>query len=372
MKVVRTLAFATSGVAMALVVAQAATRPQVATRTPPVTTRTVAAPATAGTGVLAKLGHVVTIGSTVDPVNGDVNPYGLAISPVTSGGLTKGDLIICNFNDNLNIQGLGTTIEVLHPTPGSAPARLAADGTLTGCDAIAMSPSGFIWAAAFDANDNPIVTPSGAIAIALSGHGLAQPFGQAFSGTRGPRGIAAFYESNANDGKIIRINITKNGSFTYDTIATGFSVNNGVPGSILGPSGLSYDASNDVLYIVDGNVNYVVAFSSPGKIPRNGITVTGSGFSGPSAASARVVFSGPPLEAPISSALLYNGDLVVGNTTNNRLFEISPTGKIVGMQNLDRGAPGALFGIAATGTSLGTTKIYFNDDNDNTVKRLEP
>ena len=54
---------------------------------------------------------ITTIGSTVDPTNGDGNPYGLAIAPVSAGLLTAGDLVICNFNDSANVQGNGTTIE---------------------------------------------------------------------------------------------------------------------------------------------------------------------------------------------------------------------------------------------------------------------
>jgi hypothetical protein len=37
---------------------------------------------------------------------------------------------------------------------------------------------------------------------------------------------------------------------------------------------------------------------------------------------------------------------------------------------LDTGAPGALFGIATGPDGNGNQVIYFNDDNDNTVKML--
>ncbi len=325
-----------------------------------------------GGGVIGRLGHIVMIGSTVDPMNGDENPYGLAIAQVTSGAMTAGDLVVCNFNDSFNIQGLGTTIDILHPAPGSSPVRLIQDERLTGCDALALGTSDdFPWVAALDANDNPIVSDTGALIDNLTGHGLAQPWGQIYSGTAGIRGAAAFYETNAFDGSITRINITKKGRFTYDKIATGFPTNHGVPGTILAPSGLTYDAQNDILYIVDSDANRLVAFSKPGMIPANGITVTPSGFTGPSASSARVVFAGSPLKAPISSALLYNGDVVVGNTANNHLLEITPSGHLVGNKNLDTGAAGALFGIAVSGNSLGTTKIYFNDDNANAVMVLQ-
>ncbi|MDB5028544.1 MAG: SMP-30/Gluconolaconase/LRE-like region, partial [Candidatus Eremiobacteraeota bacterium] len=97
---------------------------------------------------------------------------------------------------------------------------------------------------------------------------------------------------------------------------------------------------------------------------------TGATFGGGSAGSARVVFAGAPLNAPISSALLPNGNLVVGNTGDNNLFEITPQGQIVGTKLADSGPAGALFGIVATGTSNADTKVYYNDDNDSTVKVL--
>ena len=108
---------------------------------------------------------------------------------------------------------------------------------------------------------------------------------------------------------------------------------------------------------------------------------------GPSRSSAGVIASpnspngGQQLNAPISAALLLNGNVIVGNadqdlmqndagTNENLLFEISPTAGIVGVKQLDMGAPGALFGIAAAPDANGDQLIYFNDDNDNTVKVL--
>jgi hypothetical protein len=80
------------------------------------------------------------------------------------------------------------------------------------------------------------------------------------------------------------------------------------------------------------------------------------GFGGPFDSRARRVFSGSPLNGPISSALLPNGHLVLGNTLDaagsNIMIGISPSrGKIVAMKNVDTDAPGGLFGMVATGTS---------------------
>jgi hypothetical protein len=175
--------------------------------------------------------------------------------------------------------------------------------------------------------------------------------------------------SNAGNGSIVRVDIA---GTTFRTIATGFSLNTGaMPGNILGAAGLTYDAAKDTLFVVDSNENRVVAFAGYSTLAAGAIVVEADGsFGGPSAASASVLFAGTPLNGPISAAQLFNGDLVVGNTGDNLLVEISPAGKVVATQNLDKGAVGALFGIVATGTGASDTKIYFNDDNDNTVKLL--
>jgi hypothetical protein len=319
--------------------------------------------------VLTTLGTMQTIGSTVDPVNGDQNPYGLAIAPVTAGAQTAGDLIVCNFSDGANVEGAGSSIELLHPVVGAKPTRLIAHAALRGCAALVDGPTGAPWVAAYSANDNPIVSPTGALVSTLSNPVWNGPWGQTFSGRSGPFGTSAFYASNAGDGSIVRINVT-GGGFTFDKIATGFSVNHGQPGNILAPAGLTYQPATDTLYIVDSNVNRVVALTGVTNIPAGGVTVTGATFGGGSAGSARVVFAGAPLNAPISSALLPNGNLVVGNTGDNNLFEITPQGQIVGTKLADSGPAGALFGIVATGTSNADTKVYYNDDNDSTVKVL--
>src|SRR5580658_5919715 len=91
---------------------------------------------------LAPTGAIASVGSTIDPINGDLNPYGLTIAPATAGLITKGDLVVCNFNDGAtNTQGNGTTIIGLHPgaTP-AAPYRIAQSAALQGCNALAMLP----------------------------------------------------------------------------------------------------------------------------------------------------------------------------------------------------------------------------------------
>ncbi len=318
------------------------------------------------------IGHlkITTIGSTVDPMNGDQNPYGLAIAPATAGLLTKGDLVICNFNDAANVQGNGTTIEILHPTPGATPKRMVQDPNLKGCAAVAIGSDDGPWAASYVSNLAPFYASTGMLVSTLSTGPWDGPWGEIFAPAFGS-GSPSYVTSNAKNGTIVRVDLS---GTTFKTIAKGFTLNDGaVPGNILGASGLTYDATDDTLYVVDSNKNRVVAFAGYSKLAADAIVVEADGsFSGPSAKSASVLFSGAPLNGPISAAQLFNGDLVVGNTGDNILVEISPAGKVVATQNLDTGAIGALFGIVAAGTDASDTKIYFNDDNDNTVKLLSP
>lgn len=311
---------------------------------------------------------ITTLGSTVDPINGDQNPYGLAIAPISAGMLTAGDLVICNFNDAANVQGNGTTIEILHPTPGATPRRMVADSMLKGCAAIAIGSDAGPWAAAYSSNLAPFYAPTGKLRSSLSAGPWDGPWGEIFAPAFGS-GAPSYATANAKNGTIVRVDLA---GTTFTTIAKGFTLNDGaVPGNILGASGLTYDGSDDTLFVVDSNKNRVVAFAGYSTLTADSIVVEPDGtFSGPSAKSARVVFAGAPLNAPISAAQLFNGDLVVGNTGDNLLVEISLAGKVVATQNLDTGAVGALFGIVASGSDADDTKIYFNDDNDNTVKLL--
>ncbi|GAC1568515.1 MAG: hypothetical protein NVS2B3_12560 [Vulcanimicrobiaceae bacterium] len=328
-------------------------------------------PTAAPLGSLGAFTSLTTIGSTVDPGPGpgagDQNPYGLTIATATAGKEVAGNLMICNFNDAANVQGNGTTIEQLAPTPGSAPTRFIQDPALKGCNALAMAPNGNVWAADYIANNNPIISPAGTINTTLSQNTWYGPWGQAFNG--GTASMPTFFETNAKNGTVTRIHINPGPSFTFDTILTGLSYNNGAPGNILAPAGLTYEKASDSLYVVDSNANRVLKIAAATTAPANTYATTGATFNTP---NVSVVYSGAPLNAPISSAMLANGNLVVGNTGDNTLVEIVPSsGSVFSTKLVDTGAAGAIFGIAATAAS-GTQYVYFNDDNTNTVVRLSP
>lgn len=335
---------------------------------------------------------ITTIGSTVDPIEHGDNPYGLAIAPVTAGLVTAGDLIACNFNDGAtNTQGLGTTIVGLHPSPGATPYRIAQSSSLQGCNALAILADGSIAAAAFSANLNPLVAPSGTVGAPFAADTFAGPWGEAYVAASG-QNSAALYVSNAN-GSIDRITLNGDTQTNFTPIVQGFCAS-GQPGAIYAPAGLTYDASIDTLYVVDTSSFSVIALANVSQIGASGITVAGQcsstaspptpmpTFSGPSAASASVIAHGTPLFAPLSAALLANGDLIVENSDinigngqmPNLAVEVSPVypGGFVGQPvQLDTsGTPGALFGVVATVDGQGNQIIYFNDDNSNAVMMI--
>lgn len=335
------------------------------------------------TSVLKLLTKVETIGSTVDPQNGDQNPYGLAYvvnKPYGQTKLKQGDLVICNFNDKANVQGNGTTIEYMPSTPGSKPTRFAQGSSLLGCAALGLNSFDSVYSADSGAKDAVAFDANGKQLQTLKNSLLVTPWAAAYvpGFVSYPPGDG-FWVGDASSGKIVRINLGTGGKPTYTAVISGFAVNHGVPGTFLGPSGMQYNKKADTLYVVDGVTNTLVAFHHAyyDFNSKNEVVVGSNGmtFSGPKAKDAQLIYHGSPLDGPISAALLPNGNLVLGNTLNktgkNLLVEIATDGTLLAYKNVDKGAAGALFGIAASGNSDSTTKIYFNDDNSNTVRVLE-
>ena len=349
---------------------------------------------TVNPSVLSQLAGIkaVTIGSTIDPIEKGGNQYGLTLAPTTAGLITAGDLVVCNFNDGAtNTQGMGTTIVGLHPAAGATPYRIAQSAKLQGCNALAVLADDSIAAAAFSANQVPLVSAAGAVTTPFAADGFTSPWGATYAAASGGK-PAAVYVADIS-GSIDRIELNGDTQSSFTQIATGFC-GSGSPGAIFAPAGLTYDPSIDTLYIVDTSSNSVVAFANVSSIGAGGVVVNGQcksvaapptpvpTFSGPSAASARVIAHGSPLFTPLSVALLGDGDLIVTNADinigagqmPNLAVEVSPVlpGGFVGnpVQLDTSGTPGALFGLAAAVDAQGHQIIYFNDDNTNTVMML--
>jgi hypothetical protein len=92
----------------------------------------------------------------------------------------------------------------------------------------------------------------------------------------------------------------------------------------------------------------------------------------PKTTCGSVVYSGSPLDGPMASALLPNGNLIVANTqgTANTLVELTPGGKILDTKVIDTSSTQGVFGLAAKGTNDSNTVLYYTDTNDNNVHEL--
>src|SRR5712692_3821200 len=75
---------------------------------------TLATHASGSSSFIGGFGNISTIASTI-PSNGDLNPYGTAVVQRSVGRLTQGDVLVSNFNNNLNQAGRGNTIVEISP-----------------------------------------------------------------------------------------------------------------------------------------------------------------------------------------------------------------------------------------------------------------
>ncbi len=116
-------------------------------------------------GFLEKIKRHVTITSTV-PANGDQNPYAIYVAPVSAGKIQKDDVLVDNFNDKNNLQGLGTTIVDINPTTKKLTLFAAIPRHLDGCPggiglttAMVMLKSGWVIVGSLPSTDGTTTVP---------------------------------------------------------------------------------------------------------------------------------------------------------------------------------------------------------------------
>ncbi|MBV9699598.1 MAG: hypothetical protein JO078_05675 [Candidatus Eremiobacteraeota bacterium] len=328
------------------------------------------------TSILKKLRKDVVIGSTVDAKNGDKGPRALSIVGRTKGVLTQGQLLVCNFEDSAGVPGNGTTIEVLNPKPGSQPVRFFQGDSIKGCDGDAYTRGHFVFGSGRTSGEIAEMNDNGVPVLTFGGKNLAKPLSdtdalpeQSFS----PEYIYA----GTTAGGIASLSIGFYGNGKVLQVADGFAATKYKGLDELGPSGLQYNRNIDTLYIVDGVTNTLVAFSNASKLlAKDEIIVKPGGKTFkckyPKVTCASLVYSGSPLDAPMASTLLPNGNLVVANTqgTANTLVELTPQGQVLDTKVVDKSPTQGVFGLAARGKNDSDTVIFFTDTNSNTVNAL--
>ena len=334
------------------------------------------------TSILKSFKKDVVIGSTVDPTNGDKGPRTLSRASISYGLLKKGQLVVCNFADASGTAGAGTTAEVLDPNPGSKPVTLLRSGKIQGCDGAAVSSSNYVYAGGLNSH---IVAEFNQRAKYQKTYGppIKAPMSDGDANCGEPYAPEDLYVGDASTGSVIKFSVSIYGNPNEVEVIQGFGVNKGSGWSVLGPSGIQYNAHrigsrcNDSLYIVDGADNTLVAVSNASNLLQKGEIVVQPGGKTfrcrhKAATCAKLVYSGSPLNAPVAATLLPNGNLIVANTVGgNKLVEISAAGKLLATKSVDKSTIAHVFALLATGTKDSNTALFYTSTKDNTLHELE-
>lgn len=314
------------------------------------------------------------------PSNGDVNPYGVLILPktvATGGGAQPGDVLVSNFNDNLNLQGLGTTIvrvdafgnvTTFYTASYNNRGLTAALGVLSnGWVLIGNMPTFDGTSATVLPGQLSILSRTGTLVGTLGTQATVNgPWGMAVDdlGKNGT-GTAHVFVSNVLTGEVSRFDINYTptaASVTAVVLATGFNHRPDPAALELGPSGLVYYAVNDTLYVASSADDAIYA------IPTATTTQT--------TVSQTLLFQDlTHLHGPLDLAALPNGFFLVANSDGSNidpnqpseLVEYTSAGHFLGQMSVDPNNGGA-FGVATLNLGGTTERIAAVDDNTNTVK----
>jgi hypothetical protein len=340
----------------------------------------------------------VTPGPPTVPANGDVNPYGVAVVPRSSGNLVRGHILVSNFNNSQNLQGTGTTIVDVAPNgtlsvfaqidatklPGSCPGGV---GLTT---ALSVLRNGWVIVGSLPTTDGTSATAKAGCLLVLNNMGKVV---ETFSGTRfgvrinGPwdmtaldlgdfaelfvtnvlNGTVAANGSVVTKGTVVRIVLSVPEQEAGDDdrrmprerlrtiIGSGFQERTDSAALVIGPTGLGL-APDGTLYVADTLPNRIAAI--PNAVFR---------FS--SAGTGRTVSVGAGLNQPLGVAIAPNGDILSVNAGDGNIVETTPGGSQLTVMTIDTSGAGAgtLFGLAVTPDHKG---IYFVDDGDNTLDLL--
>jgi len=326
------------------------------------------------TSILKKLTKDVVIGSTVDPSNGDKAPN--AITVVAHNYVLKeGQLLVCNFDNSSGKAGAGTTLEVLDPTAGSKPTRFTQSSDIEGCDGSAIAGNNSVYGSGLTSGDVEWFSVKGAPLKTYST--MKAPLNDAYAGPQG-KYVPDYIFAGSNTGAVSNISVGSYGTGQALEVISGFPTDKSGPSGQLGPTGLQYNTSLDTLYVVDGANNAIYAVTHASYLLEQDEIVVESGgktfkCKHPQTTCAHLVYSGSPLDAPMASALLPNGNLIAANTggTANTLVELTPAGQILDTKVVDKSATQGVFGLAAIGTDDANTALFFTDTNSNNVQELE-
>jgi hypothetical protein len=337
------------------------------------------------TPFLNRLSTVDMLGSTV-PGNGDINPYGIAVVPNTSGNLVAGNIIISNFNASSNIQGTGTTIVQMTPSgsqslfaaidPTTAPASDCPGGIGLTTALVSLSNGDVIVGSLPTTTTDNVTTisgpgcllvldSSGNVVDTISGGTLNGPWDMTAADDGNSvtlfvsnvlNGTVAAAGDVVDGGTVSRLRLEFAGGSPVPTVTSDQVIADGFPertdpaALVIGPTGVAL--SRGTLYVADTLGDRIATVSNP--LGRK-TTVHNAGTT---------VASGAPLNGPLGLTRVPGGDLVAANGSDGNFVEITPGGSFAATATVETmfGA-GSLFGL----TPDGGRGIYFVDDGFNNL-----
>jgi hypothetical protein len=331
---------------------------------------------------IGPLHNTKVVASTI-PANGDVNPYGVAVVPRSTGDLYRGDVLVSNFNNMANVQGTGTTI--VQVSPGGK-AKLFAQISDKACPggvglttALVALRGGWVIVGSLPTQNNGVISGPGCLIVldqwghvrsTIAGHGIDGPWDMTALDqgniselfvTNVLGGILGHHQ-NANGGTVQRLVITSGPNRTprvlaSTTIGSGFPARTDPNALVIGPTGDGL-GGNGTLYVADTLNNRIAAI--PDAVFRHSSDGPG-----------RTVSKGGALLGELGLAIAPNGDILTVNGGNGNMVEVTPHGAQVAVVTVDNNSGGAgnLFGLAV---KPGARAVYFVDDfgNDNNLQLL--
>lgn len=339
---------------------------------------------------IAPLHAFSKVASTV-PANGDVNPYGIAFVPASTGKLKAGEMLISNFNAKEGAkesgQGTGTTIVQVSTagklTPFATIDAKALPGPCPGgvglTTALNVLPGGYVVVGSLPTTNGKTATAKYGCLIVLDSEGKAIKT-IASKNIQGPWDSTAksegskttLFVSNAlnggavagtnpiNNSTVLRIDL-ESGEGEAPKVTSEQVVAKGIPwvdsaeALVLGPTGLAL-ASDGTLYVASTQNDKILAISEAATrttaVPSGGTVVSAGGH----------------LKEPLGMALAPNGDIITTNGGNGNMVETTPSGQQSAVQTADeKTGAGSLFGLAISPSG---NSIYYVDDGENTLDVL--
>jgi hypothetical protein len=336
----------------------------------------VASASAAARPFIDQIGTVRTVASAVPgagPAKGDVNPYGVAVVPRTTGKLVHGDVLVSNFNDAHNDQGTGSSIVEI--SPGGRQRVFAVIPPAPGAPAVGLTTAlvalrngdvivGNLPAAGGELKHGgpgalTVVNSAGKVIERITAGDINGPWDMSVvdRGTSAVlfvtnvlNGTVAAGGHNVNQGTVVRIGLGLNGSSaprvtSNQVIADGFTEHTDPNALVVGPTGVAL-GRDGILYVADSANNRIAAI--PAALTRTNMLGAGG----------ETVASGQPLNDPLGLTVAPNGDVLSMNGGDGKIVETTPSGKTSSRTLVPNGG-GDLFGLALIPGARGL--YYVND-----------